>query len=85
MLRTYSHWSGKWSVPSNEEICVFLMGSGMAPPRELAEAIARQRRGPARGAKVTLIPVDARNWEAHVPTDAPDAAKDLLGKLRGGR
>lgn len=77
--------AGKWSVPSNEEICVFLMGPGMAPSRELAEAIARQRRGPARGAKVTLIPVDARNWDAHMPTDAPDVAKDLLAKLRGGR
>jgi curved DNA-binding protein CbpA len=77
--------AGKWAVPSNEEICVFLMGPGMAPSRELAEAIARHRRQPTRGGKVTLIPVDARNWDAHVPTDAPEVAKNLLARLRGTR
>ena len=77
--------AGKWSVPSNEEICVFLMGSGMAPPRELAEAIAKHRRQPTRGGKVVLIPIDARDWDAHVPTDAPAVAKNLLARLRGGR
>jgi len=75
----------KWTVPSNEEICVFLMGSGMAPSRELAEAIAKQRRQPVRGGKVILIPVDARNWDAHVPTDAPEVVKSLLAQLRGAR
>ena len=77
--------AGKWANPSNEEICVFLMGSGMAPQRELAEAIAKQRRGPSRGGKVILIPIDARDWDAHLPTDAPAVAKNLLAKLRGGQ
>ena len=72
----------KWGGSSGDEICVFLMGSEIAPPRELAEAIAEQRRK-TRG-KVTLIPIDARNWDAHVPTDAPDVAKTLLARLRGG-
>jgi hypothetical protein len=75
----------KWGSPSQEEVCVFLMGSGMAPQRELAEAIAKQRRGPSRGGKVILIPIDARDWGAHVPTDAPAVAKSLLAKLRGGQ
>ena len=45
-------------------------------------AIAELRR---RGsANVTLIPVDARDWQAHIPTDAPDVAKDLLARLRRG-
>ena len=77
--------AGKWTSPSNEEVCVFLMGSGMAPLRELADAIAKQRRQPTRGAKVTLIPIDGRDWGAHVPTDAPAVAKNLLAKLRGGQ
>jgi len=77
--------AGKWANPSNEEICVFLMGSGMAPQRELAEAIAKQRRGPSRGGKVILIPIDARDWDAHLPTDTPAVAKTLLAKLRGGQ
>lgn len=77
--------AGKWASPSSEEICVFLMGSGMAPLRELADAIAKQRRQPTRGGKVILIPIDARDWDAHIPIDAPAVAKDLLAKLRGGR
>ena len=77
--------AGKWEVPSKDAICVFLMGSAIAPPRELADAIARQRRQPARGGRVILIPVDARDWDAHMPTDAPPIAKDLLAHLRGAR
>lgn len=74
--------AGKWHVPAGEAICIILMGSTMAPPRELADAIAEQRRRPSRGAKVTLIPVDASVWQAHMPTDAPAVAKDLLARLR---
>jgi curved DNA-binding protein CbpA len=74
--------AGKSGVPANEEVCVFLMGSSVASPKELADAIAEQRR--KTRAKVTLIPVDARDWGAHVPTDAPVVAKNLLARLRSG-
>ena len=77
--------AAKWPGASNDEVCVFLMGAGLAPLRELAEAIAKQRRtSSSRGGKVILIPIDARVWEAHMPTDAPVVAKNLLAKLRGG-
>jgi len=33
---------------------------------------------------LTLIPVDARDWDAHMPTDAPPVAKTLLARLRSG-
>jgi curved DNA-binding protein CbpA len=71
--------AGKWT---GEEVCVFLLGSSLASARELATAIAEQRK--RSKSKVTLIPVDARDWAAHMPTDAPDVAKSLLAKLRGG-
>ena len=74
----------KWNVPEGDEVCVMLMGSGMAPARELADAIHDLRRRPGRGARVTLIPIDARNWDAHMPTDAPTVAKNLLARLRAG-
>ena len=70
------------AIPS-DEVCVFLMGSSMAPAGELATAISDQRRK-ARAAKVTLIPIDARDWEARMPTDAPPIAKTLLTRLRTG-
>jgi curved DNA-binding protein CbpA len=67
----------------SDEVCVFLMGSSMAPAGELATAIADQRRK-NRGARVTLIPIDARDWDAKMPTDAPPVAKTLLTRLRTG-
>jgi curved DNA-binding protein CbpA len=75
---------GKLTAPADAEICVFLMGSEVAPARELADAIAHQRRRGAKGRTVVLIPVDARNWDAHVPTDAPAIARTLLAGLRKG-
>jgi DnaJ domain len=71
--------AGKWSP---DEICVFLLGTALAPASELAGAIAEQRR--RNRAKVTLIPIDARDWTAHIPTDAPEIAKGLLTRLKRG-
>jgi curved DNA-binding protein CbpA len=71
--------AGKWT---NEDVCVLLLGSSLAPARELATAIQEQRR--RKAGNVTLIPVDARDWAAHIPTDAPDVAKNLLARLKGG-
>ena len=74
-----------WSAAGksgSDDVCVLLLGSSLASARELATAIAEQRR--RGGSKVTLIPVDARDWQAHMPTDAPDVAKDLLARLKRG-
>jgi curved DNA-binding protein CbpA len=70
---------------SNDEICVFLMGSAMAPRRELEEAISKERRRNRPGLKVNLIPIDTRVWDAHVPADVPSEVKSLLANLKGGR
>ncbi len=70
------------SVP-DDEVCVFLLGSSIAPAGELALAIHDQRRR-TRHAKVTLIPIDARDWDAKMPNDAPPIAKTLVQRLRTG-
>src|SRR6185436_16241125 len=55
-----------------EEICVMLMGPAVVAARELADAIAEQRRKTARGGpRITLIPINSSVWDAHIPTDAP--------------
>jgi hypothetical protein len=65
------------------DLCVFLMGPALAPAGELATAIADQRRRPMpAGGKLVMVPVSTRDWNAHVPTDAPPAVKSLLGRLR---
>jgi hypothetical protein len=77
--------AGKLNLAAGEEVCVILMGTQVAPAGELATAIAEQRRRAARGGpKVTLIPVNASIWDAHMPTDAPEVAKNLLSRLRSG-
>ena len=73
--------AGKGSA--SDEVCVFLFGSALAPAGELAGEIATQRRKQPKG-KLTLIPVDARNWDAHMPLDAPAIAKTLLARLKSG-
>jgi curved DNA-binding protein CbpA len=76
-------WTNALKTAASDEVCVFLMGSSMASAGELATAIADQRRK-SRGARVTLIPIDARDWDAKMPTDAPPVAKTLLARLRTG-
>src|SRR5262249_1104856 len=73
--------AGQWA--GGDETCVFLTGSSVGPAGELSTAIAQQRRQ-SRGATGTLVPVDARDWKAHVPLDAPGVAKTLLARLRSG-
>jgi hypothetical protein len=62
---------------------VFLMGPVVAPAGELAAAIADQRGRPMpAGGKLYMVPVDTRNWHAHVPTDAPPVVKSLVTRLK---
>jgi curved DNA-binding protein CbpA len=74
----------KWMASSTDDVCVFLLGSSVAPARELAEAIATQRRR-NRAAKVTIIPIDVRTWDAHVPVDTHLVCRDLLTRLKSGK
>jgi hypothetical protein len=72
----------KWSA--TDEVCVLLMGTSLAPAGELATEIGDQRKKHGRGGKLTLIPVDARDWDARMPLDAPAVAKTLLARLKKG-
>lgn len=81
---TWAH-VGLLNLPSGQEACVFLMGSSMSSPRELAGAIAGQRRRLRHGTRPVLIPTDVRTWDAHVPFDAPPVAKELLARLKTDR
>jgi len=72
-----------WGDTKRDEVCVLLLGSALAPAAELAREITDQRRK-SRGAKVTVIPVDARVWDARMPLDAPAVAKALLAHLKSG-
>ena len=76
--------AAKWADAKKNDVCVLLMGTSLAPAGELAGEIANQRRK-SRGAGLTLIPVDARVWDAHMPLDAPAIAKSLLTRLKSGR
>jgi len=75
--------AAKWG--GSDDVCVLLMGTSLAPAGELATEIGDQRRKHGKGgAKLVLIPIDARDWEARMPLDAPDVAKTLLARLKSG-
>ncbi len=63
--------------------CVLLLGSGIAPARELGAAISEQRRRTRSGAPV-MVPVDVRDWEALFPPEAPDVVRQVVQRLRTG-
>lgn len=63
-------------------ICVFLMGNSLAPARELGDAIADMRKRSRGGAHVCVIPIDVRDWTAHIPADAPPICKTVIQRLR---
>lgn len=63
-------------------ICVLLVGNGLAPARELADAISAMKRKSRDGAGVCVVPVDIRDWTAHVPADAPPVCKTVVQRLR---
>jgi hypothetical protein len=64
--------------------CVLLLGLGLAPSRELAAAIAEQRRKSRQAAVPVLVPVDVRDWDALVPPETPSLVRKLLDRLKLG-
>jgi hypothetical protein len=63
-------------------LCVFLLSEQLNPPRELAAAVAAVRRRTRVARSLVIVPVDVRDWQALVPTDAPQAVRKILATLR---
>jgi len=66
------------------DLCVFLMGPVVSPVAELGRAMAEQRRIAKSSGALTLVPVNTGSWFAHIPNDAPPAARALLTRLKSG-
>jgi curved DNA-binding protein CbpA len=64
--------------------CVLLCGPGLAPSRELAAAIAGERRKHRQTAGPVVIPVDTRDWQALAPSNTPGAVRKLIERLKLG-
>jgi curved DNA-binding protein CbpA len=75
-------WNAVHKTTGTTPICVFLMGSRVAPAKELAAAITDLRNRGRSRAGISVIPVDVRDWSAHIPADAPASCKNLLKRLR---
>ncbi|HUP39132.1 MAG TPA: J domain-containing protein [Vicinamibacterales bacterium] len=63
-------------------ICIFLMGSRLSPAKELADVITDLRKRTRGGHGISLIPIDVRDWSAHMPSDVPDSCRNVLKRLR---
>ena len=65
-------------------LCVLLMGSRLAPAKDLAAAVGEQRRR-SRNTGPVLVPVDVRDWEALFPPDTPGVVRSMIQWLREGK
>ena len=78
-------WRLATRMPGDKDVqrrvCIFLIGPAVAPPGELARAIAEARRR-ADAQTLFLVPVNMRSWMAHIPVDAPAVVKALLERLK---
>jgi curved DNA-binding protein CbpA len=66
----------------NVAVCVFALSPEVASDRELADAIAATRHQQNGARRVTIVPVDAGDWRAWVPTDADPAVRSVAARLR---
>jgi hypothetical protein len=73
-----------WSAAqkASQPLCLFVMGSRVAAAKELAEAIGELRRRTRTATGISIIPVDVRDWSAHMPSDAPPSCRNVLKRLR---
>lgn len=72
------------SAPDPATCVLLLVGSGLAPSRDLSAAVTEMRRK-SRGAGPILVPVDMRDWEALFPPDTPGPVRALVQRLKDGR
>ena len=78
-------WPLAVKLPTSDAVpCVLLCGTGLAAPRELAAAIAEQRRKARQAVPPLVIPVDTRDWDALLPPDTPIPVRKLLERLKLG-
>jgi hypothetical protein len=71
------------SGQAGETVCLLLLGSGVAPVRELSATVAALRRKTHKAGPV-LVPVDVRDWDALFPPEAPASVRAILQRLRAG-
>jgi hypothetical protein len=72
------------SAPDPALCVLLLVGTGLAPSRDLSAAVSEMRRK-SRGAGPILVPVDVRDWEALFPPDTPGPVRALIQRLKDGR
>lgn len=68
---------------ADETLCLLLLGSGVAPARELSLAVSDLRKKSRKSGPV-VVPVDVRDWEALFPPETPATVRTLLEQLRKG-
>jgi hypothetical protein len=77
------HWVPALKARNGADpVCVLLLGaSGLAPARELSQAVADQRRR-TRIAGPIVVPVDVRDWDALFPPETPSAVRAIVQWLK---
>jgi len=73
--------AAKVRAPGAAGCVAILLGSGIAPARDLAAAVHDQRRK-NRSAGPVIVPVDVRDWEALFPPETPASIRALIQRVK---
>ena len=78
-----AHWpaAARVRVPEVAGCVLMLVGPGMAPAKDLSNAVTELRRK-SRNLGPVLVPIDVRDWEALFPPDTPTAVRNIVQRLK---
>jgi len=74
--------AAQFAIRPEATVCVFLLGPGVSPRAELSAAISAQRKQMKPRGPVVFVPLEAHDWDAHMPANAPPAVKAVIQELR---
>jgi len=78
-----AHWPAALTAraPDAAGCVLMLIGSRMAPAKDLSTAISDLRRK-SRNLGPVIVPVDVRDWDALFPPDTPTSVRTIIRRLK---
>jgi hypothetical protein len=64
------------------DVSVFVLAADVAAQSEIAAAVASNRQLADPGRRITIVPIDVRDWRVWIPTNAHPAVRTIARRLQ---